>query len=184
MLVADKNRMVRTIVVLAIVCFFLQIALAPNIALGNGHANFAVIFVMCSTTFLSPGSSAVAGFVSGLLFDLSSTAPIGLMAFCLSVAGYALSFEGRERVPGEFGVLLIRGGIASLGVSLVYHLAMLLVGQGGSLFDVIFLRTLPTALLTFLFLLPFLFFFSRMRSSGPSLGSGMGGGGHLSRRGL
>ena len=180
MLVADKNRMVRTIVVLAIVCFFLQIALAPNIALGNGHANFAVIFVMCSTTFLSPGSSAVAGFVSGLLFDLSSTAPIGLMAFCLSVAGYALSFEGRERVPGEFGVLMIRWGIASLGVSLVYHLAMLLVGQGGSLFDVIFLRTLPTALLTIVAFLPFAYYFSRVRTHGMGL-SGRHASGGLGR---
>lgn len=184
MQVADKNRNARTIVVLSIICLVLQLALAPNVSIGNGHANFALVFVVSSAPMLSPGTAAVAGFVSGLLFDLSSTAPIGLMAFCLSVAAYALSYEGRERVPGEFGLAVARGAIADLGVSLVYHLAMLLVGQGGSFFDVIFLRALPTALLTFLFLLPFVFFFSRVRTSGPNLGSGVGGGGHLSRRGL
>lgn len=36
MRVADKNRETRTTVVLAVVCFVLQLVLAPNVALGNG----------------------------------------------------------------------------------------------------------------------------------------------------
>lgn len=184
MQVADKNRITRTVIVLSVICFVLQIALAPNVALGNGRANFAFALVASCAVLLSPGSCAVAGFVAGLVFDLSSTAPIGLMAFCLSLAGYALSFVSRDAAGAEFGPRAIRAALGALAVSLVYHLAMLLVGEGGSFFEIVFLRTLPTALLTAVVTLPFLFFLSRLRSSGPSLGSGPGGGSHLSRRGV
>ena len=44
MQVADKNRDRRGTLVLAIVCAVLQLALAPNIGIGNGRANFALIF--------------------------------------------------------------------------------------------------------------------------------------------
>ena len=184
MQVADKTRDVRGTVILAVVCLVLQLALAPNIALGNGRANFALIFSACIALQAGGTRGVIAGFLAGLVFDLSSTAPIGLMAFCLSLAGYALSFVSRDAAGAEFGPRAIRAALGALAVSLVYHLAMLLVGEGGSFFDIVFLRTLPTALLTAVVTLPFLFFLSRLRSSGPSLGSGPGGGSHLSRRGV
>ena len=50
---------------------------------------------------------------------------------------------------------------------------MLLVGQADSLLDVLVFRTLPTALLTFVFFLPFAYYFSRVHvPSGPSLSGG------------
>lgn len=181
MIVADKNRDVRTIVVLAIVCAVLQLALAPNVGLGNGRANFALVFSSLVALLMGGARGVLAGFISGLFFDLSTTGPVGLMAFCLTVSSYLLGIEGRDRMAGDLAAPITLFAGASVVVSLVYHFAMLLVGQADSLVDVIFLRTLPTALLSLVFFLPFAYYFARLRSSGPSL---RGRGGHFSTRGL
>ena len=181
MIVADKNRDVRTIVVLAIICVVLQLALAPNLGLGNGRANFALVFSSLVALLMGGARGVLAGFVSGLFFDLSTTGPVGLMAFCLTVSSYLLGMEGRDRMAGDLAAPITLFAGVSVAVSLVYHFAMLLVGQADSLIDVIFLRTLPTALLSLVFFLPFAYYFARRRSSGPSLG---GKGGHFSTRGL
>ncbi|MDM8270919.1 rod shape-determining protein MreD [Thermophilibacter provencensis] len=181
MIVADKNRDVRTCVVLAVVCLVLQLALAPNLGLGNGRANLALVFASLMALLMGGSRGVIAGFVAGLVFDLSTTGPIGLMAFCLTVSSFVLGLEGRDRMSGDFASSVALFSGASLIVSLVYHLAMLLVGQASSFIDVLFLRTLPTAVLSIAFFLPFAYYFARLRSSGPSLG---GRGGHFSTKGL
>lgn len=184
MLVADKNRDVRTFALLAVVCAILQLALAPNLGLGNGRANFALILSGIVALLMGGRRAVVTGFAAGLFFDLSTTGPVGLMAFCLTVSSFVLGMEGRDRMAGDLAGSVTAFLAADVAVSLVYHLAMLLVGQADSIIDVVFLRTLPTALLTLVFFLPFAYYFSRVRASGPSLGSGRGRGGHFSTRGL
>ncbi|MBM6774088.1 rod shape-determining protein MreD [Olsenella profusa] len=183
MIVADKNRDMRTLVVLALICGVLQLSLAPNLGLGNGRANFALVFSACVSLTVGGRRGVIAGFCSGLFFDLSTTGPVGLMAFCLTVSSYLLGMEGRDRMSGDLAFSVGAFSVFALAVSLVYHLAMLLVGQADSLIDVVFLRTLPTAFLTVVFFLPFAYYFSRLRSSGPSLG-GSRRGSHLTTRGL
>ena len=180
MQVSDRNRESRSIAVLALVCAVLQLVLAPNVGLGNGRANFALVFPACVALQTGGRRGVVAGFLAGLFFDLSTTGPIGLMAFCLSASSFALGVEERNRMAGDLASATAHFAAASLVVSLVYHLAMLLVGQADSLLDVLVFRTLPTAALTFVFFLPFAYYFSRVHvPSGPSLG-----GGHFSRRGV
>lgn len=187
MQVADKNRDRRDVAVLALVCAVLQLALAPNIALGNGRANFALIFTACIAFNVGGRKGVLAGFFAGLFFDLSTTGPIGLMAGCCATAAYLMGQDGRNRMSGELGASVVEFSVATLAVSLVYHLAMLMVGQSSSLIDVLFLRTLPTAALTIVAFLPFALVFSRSTGGGPSLSVGgrrRGGGAHLSTRGL
>lgn len=181
MQVADKNRDARSAVLLAVICGVLQLALAPNLGLGNGRANFALILSACVALSKGGRTGVLWGFFAGLFFDLSTTGPIGLMAFCLTISSYLLGMEGRNRMAGDLAASMALFSAAALAVSFVYHLAMLLVGQASSLIDVIVFRTLPTTLLTIVFFLPFAYYFSRVRTSGPSLGRG---GSHLSRRGL
>ena len=166
MQVADRNRDARTTVVLAAICFVLQIALAPNCGLGNGRANFALVFAACIALAQGGKRAVIAGFAAGLVFDLSTTGPVGLMAFCLTGASYLMGLEGRDRMSGDLASSATTFAAAALGVSFAYHLAMLLVGQASSIVDVLFFRTLPTALLTFVAFLPFAYYFSRVRSSG------------------
>lgn len=184
MRVADRNRDVRTTVILAVLCLVLQLALAPNIGLGNGRANFALVFTVCLSLSAGGSAAVIAGFVSGLLFDLSTTAPIGLMAFCLTVVGFALGSSARERVAGDLGTSVAYAAMASLAVAIVYHIAMLLVGRTDSIVDALFLRALPTALLTIVAFLPFAYYFACVRTHGSALGRGRHSGGGLNRRGL
>lgn len=179
MQVADKNRETRSTVVVALVCGVAQLALAPNVALGSGRANFALIFSACVALLVGGRRAVVAGFLAGLFFDLSTTGPVGLMAFCLTVSSYVLGLEERNRMTGDLAVTLALFSSAALGVSFVYHLAMLLVGQASSIIDVLVFRTLPTTALSIVFFLPFAYYFSRMHVSGPSLS-----GGHFGKRGL
>ncbi|WP_443742366.1 rod shape-determining protein MreD, partial [Tractidigestivibacter sp.] len=172
--------------VLAIACAVLQLALAPNIGLGNGRANFALIFTVCVAFNVGGRKGVLAGFFAGLFFDLSTTGPVGLMAGLCAAAAYAMGQEGRNRMAGEFGASVAEFSIATLVVSLVYHLAMLMVGQSSSFLDVIILRTLPTAFLTIIAFLPFAWIYSRSTGGGPNLSMGgrRRGGSHLSTRGL
>ncbi len=170
MQVADKNREARSVVVLAVTCAVAQLALAPNVGIGNGRANFALIFSACVSLLMGGRRAVVAGFLSGLFFDLSSTGPVGLMAFCLTVSSFVLGIEERNRMADGLGATVVLFAGADLGVGLVYHLAMLLVGEASSLLDVLVYRTLPTALLTLLFFLPFAYYFSRVHVTGPNLG--------------
>lgn len=181
MQVADKNRDTRSTLLLILLCAVLQLALAPNIGFGNGRANFALVFSACVALSKGGRTGVLCGFFSGLFFDLSTTGPIGLMAFCLTVSSYVLGIEGRNRMAGDLAASMALFSVASLGVSFAYHLAMLLVGQASSIIDVIVFRTLPTAALTIVAFVPFAYYFSRVRTSGPNLG---GRGTHLSRRGL
>ncbi|MCI2086244.1 rod shape-determining protein MreD [Olsenella sp. kh2p3] len=187
MQVADKNRDRRGTLILAIVCAVCQLALAPNIGIGNGRANFALIFTACVAFNVGGRRGVLAGFFAGLFFDLSTTGPVGLMAGCCAAAAYLMGQEGRNRMAGEFGATVAEFSVATLVVSLIYHFAMLVVGQSSSLLDVLVLRTLPTALLTIIAFLPFAWFYSRSTGGGPSLSMGgrhRGGGSHLSTRGL
>ena len=180
MQVVDRNREVRTTAVLAVVCLVLQLALAPNIGLGNGRANFGLVLVGSVALFSSSRHPVLAGFLSGLVFDLCTTGPIGLMAFCLTLVGFALGLGARERVVGDLATSVVYASAASLAVSVVYHVAMLLVGQSSSLIDALFLRALPTALLTIVAFLPFAYYFSRVRTHGMGL-SGRHASGGLGR---
>ncbi len=44
MQVSDRNKNTRSIAVLAVVCFILQIMLTPQVSFGGGVINFALIF--------------------------------------------------------------------------------------------------------------------------------------------
>ena len=114
MQVADKNRDRRGTLVLAIVCAVLQLALAPNIGIGNGRANFAIIFTLCVAFNVGGRRGVLAGFFAGLFFDLSTTGPIGLMAGLCAAAAYVMGQEGRNRMAGEFGASVAEFSIATL----------------------------------------------------------------------
>ena len=187
MQVADKNRDRRGTLILAIVCAVCQLALAPNIGIGNGRANFALIFTACVAFNVGGRRGVLAGFFAGLCFDLSTPGPVGLMAGCCAAAAYLMGQEGRNRMAGEFGATVAEFSVATLVGALINHFAMLVVGQSSSLLDVLVLRTLPTALLTIIAFLPFAWFYSRSTGGGPSLSMGgrpRGGGSPLSTRGL
>lgn len=161
MQVTDVNRNRRSILVLGLVCFVLQLALAPHIALGNGRANFALIFSAVIALSIGGGTGVLAGFLAGFVFDLSTTGPVGLMALLCTIGAFSLGLEARNRLADDPSGSVVAFSGCALAVSFFYHLAMLLVGQADGLVDLLFLRTIPTTILTIIAFLPFVWFFSR-----------------------
>ena len=108
--------------------------------------------------------------LSGLFFDLCTTGPIGLMALLTTVASYLLGMEVRNKIATDGFRTIVDFAIAAFAVSLVYHLMMIVLGDGVSVFDALFLRTLPTVLLTVIAYLPFVLILSHRDGGGSSFG--------------
>lgn len=186
MQVNDQGRNRRSMLWLGILCLVLQLALAPNIGVGNGRINFALIYAAVFSLAVGGREGVLCGFFAGLLFDLSTTGPIGLMALLLTGMAYALGLEERNRFADGFPATLATFGVASLAVIFLYHLSMLVAGQASGLIDVLVMRTLPTFALTFVAFMPFAWFLCRSAEGGTGgLGRGRGRrGGHFELRGL
>lgn len=170
MQIKDSNRNRRDFGTLALICLLIQIAIAPNIALGNGRANMALVFSGLVSLMVGGKLAVICGFLAGFVFDLSTTGPIGLMSFLLTVGSFVLGIEVRNRLADDFRGSMTTFTIYAAIVSLLYHAAMFLVGDAASLIDVVFYRTLPTLLLTVLAFAPFSSVISHATGSALSLG--------------
>lgn len=155
MQVNDRSKNQRSTGVVALICFVCQLALSSYLGMANGHPNFALIFSIVIALSMGGRVAVISGFVAGLVFDLSSTGPVGLMALLLSVSSYILGSEMRDRYSDEVKDTLLPAGGTILAVSVAYNLTMLVVGQSDSLIDALIFRSLPTALLTALCYAPF-----------------------------
>ncbi|MDO4797280.1 MAG: rod shape-determining protein MreD [Coriobacteriales bacterium] len=189
MQVKDVNKHRRSTAVLAVCCFVLQVAIAPNIGLGGGRANFAMLFCGVYAMYVGGRAGVIAGFCSGLVFDLVSTGPFGLMSALLTIFAYGLGRETRNRFADGLVATLSTYGIGSLTTTLAYNIAMLLVGESPNLFDLLFLRTLPSFALSFLFFLLVAYYLVQRSAKGNGIGSGTKGslgkrGSHYDVRGI
>lgn len=182
----DRTSSTRQTVILAVICAVCQLALAPNVGIADGRANFAIVFVMC-VCYLGGGERAViGGFAAGLFFDLSTTGPIGLMALLLTVAAFLSGGTGHVSFtdsPSDVGRSYL---VVTAIVTVVYQLSMLFVGQAANFGDAIVLRALPSVILDCIAFIPFAIALSRVRpsSGGLSTPTRRGRGGHFSTKGL
>lgn len=168
MQVKDKHRNRRGTVVLAVVCVLLQVMLSPNIGMGNGHVDFCIIFAGVYALLVGGRPAVIAGFVAGMVSGLLSSGPVGLMALLLTVFSYVIGIEERNRFVDGYVTPLSSFGVGSLVVILAYHLSMMMIGDSGSLGDMILQRTLPTFAITFVGFLPFAVF--EVHASGKARG--------------
>lgn len=176
MQVKDKNKNRRSIGVLALVCLVMQLAISPNIAIANGHPNFAFVFAAVCALTIGGRTGVACGFGAGLVYDLTATSPVGLMALLLTCAAYGLGIEVRDRIADNPVTTFIPVSVAALCVFSLYHMAMLLVGLSSSIIDALILRTIPTVVLTVIAYVAFALTLGRRHGSGgPALGSSIGG---------
>ena len=140
--------------------------LSPNVGMGNGRVNFALVFAGVYALAYGGRPAVVAGFLAGMVFDLLSTGPFGLMAGLLCVLAFVLGSEERNRFSDGFVSSLSAFGVGAFVVGLIYHLAMILLGDASNMGDVLFQRVLPTFALTFVAFLPFAYL-NVHRVSGP-----------------
>lgn len=176
MQVKDKNKNRKSVGVLALVCLLLQLALSPNIALGNGHPNFAFVFAAVCALTIGGRTGVACGFGAGIIYDLTATSPVGLMALLLTCAAYGLGIEARDRIADNPVTTFIPVTIAALCVFSLYHMTMLLVGLSANIIDALLLRTIPSVLLTVLAYVAFALALGRRHGGGgPALGTSVGG---------
>lgn len=166
----DSTRYRSDLISLALICLVIQVAVAPYIGLGNGRINMALVFAGIVSLLVGGRTGVLYGFCAGFLFDLSTSGPIGLMSFLLTIASFVVGSEVRNRIGDNFvGSLRIFFWMDVI-VSLLYHVSMFLVGEATSIANVLFLRTLPTTVLTLLVFAPFAYLFSRSTGNALNLG--------------
>lgn len=181
---ANKNRVAALVV--GLLCLFLQVGVAPNLGLGEGRMNLALVYAGCYALSVGGRKGVAAGFIAGLVYDLSTTGPIGLVAMLLTAMAYFLGAEERNRFADGLPQCLASFGISCLAVELAYHFVMLMMGQASSLGDAFVIRALPSFALTFVVFLPFGYYFAhdaRTASHNKRVRRPRGGG-HYSTKGL
>lgn len=155
-----------------IICLLGQLCIAPNVSILQGTFNFALVFTACVAMSEGGDRAVLAGFVSGLIYDLSGSGPVGIMAFELSLAGFFVGQSGRNRFAEDRLELTQVFLMMAVAVQLFYQVLMFVVGQAASPLDALLYRALPSLLLDCIAFLPFALWFSRQVVAGSSLGFG------------
>ena len=169
MQVSDRNKNTRSIAVLAVICFILQIMLTPQVSFGGGVINFALIFSAAIALRYGGKTAVICGFIAGLIYDLTSPNPIGLMALLLVVSSYFMGQEVRDRISGNFGTSMGFVALQTFGVTFMYQLINSLIGSGGNFFEGLLFKSFPTMLFTILAALPVFYVLSHSQRSHSSL---------------
>ncbi len=172
MQVKDVNRHRRSTAISAVVCLVLQVAIAPNLGLGNGRANFALVFCGAYALYEGGRAGVIAGFLSGLAFDLLTTGPFGLMSGLFTVFAYALGREARNRFADGFVASLTTFGTGAIITLFAYNATMVIMGNDVSLIDLLFMRTLPSFALSFICFMPIAWYLVQRSGKGSGIGSG------------
>lgn len=141
--------------VLSITMLLLQVAIVPQLGIFAGKINLMLILALYVCLNQKTTHPVVFSFVAGVLFDLATTGPLGLMALCLTlVSGWITTFV-LPRYTGEVSYALIIATVSSLTVSLLYHIILLIVSSEASFFSTMLVRMLPTFLCTLIVSIPF-----------------------------
>ena len=140
----------------AVVAALLQLALAPQISILGGAFNFMVAFAAAAAVSFEPRTAVYVGFFSGLFYDLTSSAPVGLMALLLTLASYLAANAASGLTPGANAESLRIAGVFVLGVNLMNGVALLLLGSETSIFYALIVHGLVSAALDALACAPFL----------------------------
>lgn len=162
--VRDPARARRMVVVVCLVAAVLQLALAPQLSLFGGRFNFMVVLALTMAPACDIKSAVLAGFFSGLFFDLTATVPVGLMPLLLTVACFVLSMISHGMGGGFSATSMRMVGVAMLLVNLAYGFALFLLGLESSLLYALLVHGLASSVLDILAAVPFLMFGSSTES--------------------
>ena len=127
----ESGRTNRPMWIMVAVAAVLQVALAPQISIAGGTVNFMVVLTVVLALSSDAGSAVMIGFFSGLFYDLTSAAPIGLMTLILTVAGFAVASGARGGLGSLSSDSIRFAAIAILAVNLVNGIALLIMGVEG-----------------------------------------------------
>lgn len=144
------------LIAIALVCLILHLAFAPQLRPFGGTFNFMLVLTASMAISVDSRSMVYIGFFSGLVYDLTTTGPIGLMSLLLALVGYGVAMISRGLTSGV-GMETLRVVIAAIfGVNMIYAVAMLLLGVESSVLTSIGVHGLASTVLDVLASVPFL----------------------------
>jgi rod shape-determining protein MreD len=138
----------------ALVCLLVQLVLVPYVGIGSGRANMALVFAGLVSLLMGGRVAVLCGFAAGLVYDLSTTGPMGLMSLLLTISSYFLGRESRNRLTDTATGSLATFGIHAALVTIAYHVIMVSLGQASDLPGLLVGRMLPSLVLTLLAYIP------------------------------
>lgn len=154
--VRDPHRQRRSLAIACAVAAVLQLALAPQISVFGGAINFMLVFALCMSLGNEIGSAVLIGFFSGLFYDMTSAAPVGLMSLLLTVGCFSLATVSRG-IAGNMSAESIRLlAAAVLVVNVVNGAVLFFMGIEGGFVSAVFVHGLASAVLDIAVSLPFL----------------------------
>ena len=146
--VRDPSRARRSLAITVVVALVLQVGLAPQIELFGGRFNFMLAFAGAYALTAEASPAVVAGFFAGLFYDLTSAAPMGLMALIMTIATFLLVAAAGGAGGGLSSRSIQFVFIYALAVSLVNGLVLFFMGAETSLLWALLGHGLSTAVLT------------------------------------
>ncbi|MDR2108644.1 MAG: rod shape-determining protein MreD [Coriobacteriales bacterium] len=150
------TRAVRTLII-GLTALLAQIIIAPNIRVANIVPDLVLVTVIIQAIRLPLVPATVFGFASGLLFDLISSGPFGLMALILTILALAISSLNKGTFTEHWVVEMLLVILATLFGELLYGVGQALVNPDldftGSLLHIVLPTTLYDAVLGLVFLL-------------------------------
>lgn len=124
----ETGRGSRPIWVVAVIAAVLQLAIPPQISIASGTVNFMVALALVLSLSCDPSSAVYIGFASGLFFDLTSSAPIGLMTLILTVASFVVATSSHGVLGGFTTDSLRLVAIGIVAVNLINGLCLFFMG--------------------------------------------------------
>lgn len=123
-----------------------QVALAPYLSVFGVVPNFVFLVVVTLALTEGPVAGCWAGFVGGLLFDLSGSGVVGPYALVLTVVGYVAGLLQANMFAEGWLLPVTVVAVASLVTEVSYGIALAVLGAGQSFWAAFLYRMLPGAL--------------------------------------
>lgn len=137
----------RHVLILGVCCLLAQIMLAPYFMIYKGAINFALIFVLCISMSIGGRASIILAFCAGLLFDLLSLEPIGLMSLILVICAYVLSYKEHNYLAHDLKHAVVLGVFWCIVACAIQCTTLVYLNRAS--FVLTFLQTfLPSVVLT------------------------------------
>ena len=150
--VRDPHRQRRSLAIACAVAAVLQLALAPQISLFGGAFNFMLVFALC----MSMGNEIGSAFFSGLFYDMTSAAPVGLMSLLLTIGCFSLATVSHG-VSGNVSTDTMRLiAVAILAINVVNGVVLFFMGVEGGFVSAVLVHGLASTVLDTIAALPFL----------------------------
>lgn len=152
----EPARTVKSVWIIAIVAAVLQVALSPQISIAGGTVNFMMVLAFTLALSSEAGSAAIIGFACGLFYDMTSAAPVGLMALILCFASFVIASSARGALGGLTRDSIRLVVVATFAANLFYGFCLFLLGAQTNLLWALLGHGLSSTVLNSLVSLAFL----------------------------